>query len=119
MINVSLPIIFYCSLDNCKFRILLISSSFNQNFQRLVDLFSHQINGCLYTLYKSRLNSNVISSNGENFNNFDRAVHHKENLKQPNNCQVLQSEGYYANRSLLIFQSEAGFHTKYSFRISG
>ena len=67
----------YCSLENCKFHILLIGSYFNQTLQRLGNsLFTYQIIDCLYTLCKYRLCSNVISSTGEVFNQLDRAVHH-------------------------------------------
>ena len=70
----------YCSLENCKFHILLIGSSFDQNLQRLGNFhFTYQIIDCLYTLYKYRFFSNIISSTGEVFNQLDRAVHH--NLK--------------------------------------
>ena len=50
----------YCSLENCKFHILLIGSCFDQILQRLG-------------------NWNVISSTGEVFYELDHAVHH--NLK--------------------------------------
>ena len=70
----------YCSLENCKFHVLLIDSSFDQILQRLGNFhFTYQIIDCLYTLYKYRFYSNVISSTGEVFNQLDRAVHH--NLK--------------------------------------
>ena len=59
----------YCSLENCKFHILLIGSSFDQILQRLGNFhFTYQTIDCLYTLYKYRLYSNVISSTGEVFN---------------------------------------------------
>ena len=67
----------YCSLENCKFHILLIGSSFDRILQRLSNFhFTYQIIDCLYTLYKYRFYSNVISSTGEVFNQIDRAVHH-------------------------------------------
>ena len=70
----------YCSLENCKYHILLIGSTFDQISQRLRNfLFTYQTIDCLYTLYKFRFYSNVISSTGEVFNQLDRAVHH--NLK--------------------------------------
>ena len=69
----------YCSLENCNFHILLIGSFFDQILQRLGNFQAGQIIDCLYTLYKYRFYSNVISSTGEVFNQFDRAVHH--NLK--------------------------------------
>ena len=70
----------YCSLENYKFHILLIGSSFDQILQRLGNfLFTYQIIDCLYTLYNYRFYSNVISSTGEVFNQLDSAVHH--NLK--------------------------------------
>ena len=70
----------YCSLEKCKFHILLIGSFFDQILQQLGNFqFTDQIIDCLYTLYKSRFYSNVISSTGEVFNQLDRAVHH--NLK--------------------------------------
>ena len=70
----------YCSLENCKFDILLIGSSFDQILQRLGNFhFTYQIIDCHYILYKYRLSSNVISSTGEVFNQLDHAVHH--NLK--------------------------------------
>ena len=70
----------YCSLENCNFHILLIGSYFDQTLQRLGNShFTNQIINCLYTLYKYRFYLNVISSTGEVFNQFDRAVHH--NLK--------------------------------------
>ena len=71
---------YYCSLENCKFHILLIGSSFDQILQRLGNFhFTYQIIDCLHTLYKNRFYSNVISSADEVFNQLNRAVHH--NLK--------------------------------------
>ena len=65
-------------MENYKFLIILIGSSFDQILQRLdIFLFTYQIIDCIYTLYKYRLYSNVISSIGEVFNQLDRAVHHK------------------------------------------
>ena len=70
----------YCSLENCKFHILLIGSTFDQLLPRFGNFhFTYQIINCLYTLYKYRFYSNVILSVGEVFNQLDRAVHH--NLK--------------------------------------
>ena len=70
----------YYSLENCKFHILLIGSSFDQFLQRLGNFHStYQIIDVLYTLFKYRFYSNIISSTGEVFNQLDRAVHH--NLK--------------------------------------
>ena len=72
----------YCSLKNCKFHILLNCSSFDQILQRLGNFhFTYQIIDCLYTLYKYRFYSNVISSIREVFNQLDRAVHHNLNWK--------------------------------------
>ena len=70
----------YRSLENCKFHIFLIGSYFDQILQRLGNFhFTYQIIDCLYTLIEYRFYSNVLSSTGDVFNHFDRAVHH--NLK--------------------------------------
>ena len=72
----------YSSLENCKFHILLIGSSFDQILQRLGNFyFTCQIIDCLYTLHKYRFYSNVFSSTGEVFNQLDQALHHNMKWK--------------------------------------
>ena len=64
-------------MDNCKFHVLLIGSSFDQILKRLSNFhFTYQVIDCLYTLYEYGFYSNAISSTGEVFNQLDRAVHH-------------------------------------------
>ena len=59
----------YCSLENCKFNILLVGSSFDKNLKQLdILFFTCHVIDCLYTLYKYRFFSNVISSTCEVFN---------------------------------------------------
>ena len=85
----------YCSLENSKFHILLIDSSFDQILQRLDNFnFTYQIIDCLYTLYKYRFYWNVNSSTGEVFNQLDRAVHHNLKWKGAEKCQVLQRKKF-------------------------
>ena len=83
------PQFFYCSLENYKFHILLIGSSFDQILQQLGNfIFTFRIIDCLNTLYKYRFYSNFISSIGEVFNQLNRAVHHILKLKGAENSKI-------------------------------
>ena len=94
---------FYCSLEKCKFHILLIGSSFDKILLRLGNFhFKIQIIDCLHTMYKNRFYlfySNVTSSTGEVFHQLDRAVHHNFKAKGAENCQLLQRKDCYAKNS--------------------
>ena len=80
---------YYCSLENCKFQILLIGLSFYQILQRLGNFhFTYQIIDCLYTLYKYRFYSKVISST------WPRCSSQFEQKK----FQVLQRKDCYAKK---------------------
>ena len=83
-------------MENCKFQLVLIGSSFDQILQRLDKYhFTYQIYDCIYTLYKYRFYSNNISSRGEVFNQLNRAVKH--NLK----CRIPEKLLSVAKKSLL------------------
>ena len=66
-----------CSLENCKFHLVLIGISLSQIFQRL-DKFAYiyQEIDCLYTLFEHRFYSSIVTSSGEVFNQLRRAVQH-------------------------------------------
>ena len=83
----------YCSFENCKFHIPLIGSSFIK-FYQIID--------CLYTPYKNRFYSIVISSTGEVFNQLDRAVHCNLKWKRAEKCPALQRKDCYAKNSNVI-----------------
>ena len=56
----------FCSLGNCKFRIILIGTSLSQILQRLDKYqYIYQEIDCLYTLYKHRFFSSIVTSSGE------------------------------------------------------
>ena len=60
---------FLCSLDNCKFHLLLIGTTFSQILQRLdKHIYIYQEIDCLYTLFKHKFNSSILTSSGEVFN---------------------------------------------------
>ena len=64
-------------VENCKFQLVLIGSSLDQILQILDKYhFTYQIVDCIYTLYKYRFYSNIISSGGEVFNQLNCAVEH-------------------------------------------
>ena len=87
---------FCCSVPNCKFHILLIGSSMDQILQRLDKYqFTYQIVDCIYTLYKYRFYSNIVSSRGEVFNQLNQAVEH--NLK----CSIPEKLPSFAKKRLL------------------
>ena len=66
-----------CSLKNCKFHLVLIGISLSQIFQRLDKyVYIYQEIDCLYTLFKHRFYSSIVTSSGEMFNQFRRAVQH-------------------------------------------
>ena len=68
---------FFCSLGNCKFNIILNGTSFSQILQRL-DKYQciYQEIDCLYTLYKHRFVSSIVTSSGEVFNQLSCGVQH-------------------------------------------
>ena len=66
-----------CSLENCKFHLALIGISLCQIFQRLDKyVYMYQEIDCLYTLFKHRCYSKIVTSIGEVFNQLRRAVQH-------------------------------------------
>ena len=74
----------FCSVPNCKFHILLIGSSMDQFLQRLDKYhFTYQIVDCIYSLYKYRSYSNIVSSRGEVFNQLNQAVEHSLKCSLP------------------------------------
>ena len=86
----------FCQIENCKIHIVLIRISLDQILQRLDKYhFTHQIVDCVYTLYKYRFYSNIISSRGEVFNQLNRAVEH--NLK----CRIPEKLPSAATKRLL------------------
>ena len=65
----------FCSLGNCKFHIILIGTSLRQILQRLDKYqFIYQEIDCLYTLYKHRFFSSIVTSSGEVFNQLSCGV---------------------------------------------
>ena len=72
-----------CSLENCKFHLVLIGISLSQIFQRLDKyVYIYQEIDCLYTLFKHRFYSSIVTSSGERFNQLRRAVQHKLRWKR-------------------------------------
>ena len=66
-----------CSLENCKFQLVLIGISLSQICQRLDKyVYIYQEIDCLYTLFKHRFYSSFVTSSGEMFNQLSRAVQH-------------------------------------------
>ena len=59
----------FCSLGSCNFQIILIGTSLSQTFQRLDKyIYKYQEIDCLYTLYKHRFFSSIVTSSGEVLN---------------------------------------------------
>ena len=68
---------FFCSLGSCKFHIILIGTSLSQILQRLDKYqYKYQEIDCLYTLYKHRFFSSIVTSSGEVFNQLSCGVQH-------------------------------------------
>ena len=64
-----------CSLENFKFHLVLIVTSFNQILQRLDKyIYIYQEIDWLYTLLKHRFHSSVVKPSGQVFNQLNRAV---------------------------------------------
>ena len=71
-------------MENCNVHSVLRGSSLDQILQRLDKYhFTYQIVDCIYTLYKYRFYSNIISSRGEVFNQLNRAVEHSLKCRIP------------------------------------
>ena len=86
----------FCPVENCNFHLVLIGSSLIQILQRLDKYrLTYQIVDCIYTLYKYRFYSKIISSRGEVFNQLNRAVEH--NLK----CRIPEKLPIVAKKRLL------------------
>ena len=67
----------FCSLGSCKFHIILIGTSPSQILQRLDKYqYIYQEIDCLYTLYKHRFFSSIVTSSGEVFNQLSCGVQH-------------------------------------------
>ena len=67
----------FCSLGNCKFHLFLIGTSLRQILQRLDKYqYKNQEIGCLYTLYKHKFFSSIVTSCGEVFNQLSCGVQH-------------------------------------------
>ena len=74
----------FCPVENCKFHLVLIGSSLDQILQRVDKYhFTYQIVDSIYTLYKCRFYSKIISSKGEVFNQLNRAVEHNLKCRTP------------------------------------
>ena len=66
-----------CSLKNCKFHLGLVRTSFSQILQGLdKHIYVYQELDCLYTLFKHRFHSSIVTSSGEVLNQLNRAVQH-------------------------------------------
>ena len=62
-----------CSLENCKFHLILIGITYNQILQRLDKyIYIYQEIDRLYTLFKHRFHSSFVTSSGEVFNQLNR-----------------------------------------------
>ena len=86
----------FCPVENCKFHLVLIGSLLDQILQRFDKYhFTYQIFHCIYTLYKYRFYSNIISSRGEVFNQLNSAV--ENNLK----CRIPEKLPSVAKKRLL------------------
>ena len=67
----------FCSLGDCIFHIILIGTSLSQTLQRLDKYhYIYQEIDCLYTLYKHRFFSSIVTSSGEVFNQLCCGVQH-------------------------------------------
>ena len=86
----------FCPVEKFKFHLVLIGSSLDQTLQRLDKYhLTYQIVDGIYTSYKYRFYSNIISSRGEVFNQLNCAVEH--NLK----CRIPEKLPGAAKKRLL------------------
>ena len=73
---------FFCCLGSCKFHLILIGTSLSQILQRLGNYqYICQEIDCLYTFYKHRLFSSIVTSSGEVFNQLSCGVQLNLRLK--------------------------------------
>ena len=80
-----------CSLENCKFHLVSIGTSLRQILQRLDKyVYIYQEIDCLYTLFKHRFYSNIVTSSGKIFNQLNRAFQHNLRWKRAKRSLVLQ-----------------------------
>ena len=62
---------FFCSLESCKFHLILIGTTLSQILQRLDQYQSiFQEIDCLYTLYKHGFYSSIVKSSEKVFNQY-------------------------------------------------
>ena len=114
-----------CSLENCKFYFVLIGISLSQFFQRLdkyVYIYIYQEIECLYTLFKHRFYSSIVTSSGEVFNQLRRAVQHNLRWRGAEKMPSIAKKRLIRKKiqeTLFMFQPETGFHTNSWFSVSG
>ena len=66
-----------CSLENCKFHLVLIGKFLSQILQRLYkNVYIYEEIDCLYTLFQHVFYSSFVTSSGEIFIQLSRAVQH-------------------------------------------
>ena len=91
---------FFCSLGSCKFHIILIGTFLSQILQRLDKYqYKYQEIDCLYTLYKHRFFSSIVTSSGEFFNQLSCGVQHNLRWKGAKKHQAYQGNDLFAKSS--------------------
>ena len=76
----------FCPVENFNIHLVLIGLSLDQNLIGLdIYHFTYQNVDSIYTLYKYRFKSNILSSRGGSFNQLNRAAEHNLKCRIPEN----------------------------------
>ena len=85
---------FFCSLEICKFHLILIGTTFGQILQRLDQYQSiFQEIDCLYTLYKHGFYSSIVKSSEKVFNQYPALFTMERSYKKHQEYQKHDSFG--------------------------
>ena len=92
----------YCFLENCKFHLVLIGICLSQIVQRLDKyVYIYQEIDCLYTLFKHRFYSSIVTSSGEMFNQLSRVDQHLR-WKGAKKIPSIAKKRHWLPRKLLV-----------------
>ena len=82
-----------CSLEKCKFHLVLVATSLNQILQGLDKyVYKYQEIDCLYTLFKHKFYSIIVTSSGEKFNQLSRAVQNNLHWKGAEKMHTIEKK---------------------------
>ena len=111
----------YCSLENCKFHILLIGSSFDQILQRLSNFHYHAKLSIVFTLCTNtdyiRMLFHQLAKFSINLTALFTTISIGNEQKNAKCCKE-KTVTQKIQMSLFVFQPETSFHTNYWFSFS-